>query len=165
VFVDPNCGYCKRFERDLLTVKDVTIYTFLIPHPGADSNAKSRDIWCAKDAAKAWRAWMVDGTRPPKAGRLRHRGAGPQPGEFGRKHRINGTPALFFEDGTRKPGAVSAAEVERLLAAPPRRADAQRAAPAAATIERWLQRFPQCSARRPGRAQFAAGPSAWATPA
>jgi thiol:disulfide interchange protein DsbC len=29
VFVDPNCGYCKRFERDLLTVKDVTIYTFL----------------------------------------------------------------------------------------------------------------------------------------
>jgi thiol:disulfide interchange protein DsbC len=31
VFVDPNCGYCKRFERDLATVKDVTIYTFLYP--------------------------------------------------------------------------------------------------------------------------------------
>jgi thiol:disulfide interchange protein DsbC len=25
VFVDPNCGYCKRFERDLTKVKDVTI--------------------------------------------------------------------------------------------------------------------------------------------
>ena len=25
VFADPNCGYCKRFERDLLQAKDVTI--------------------------------------------------------------------------------------------------------------------------------------------
>ena len=37
VFVDPNCGYCKRFERDLLNVKDVTIYTFLYPILGPDS--------------------------------------------------------------------------------------------------------------------------------
>ena len=27
VFEDPNCGYCKRFERDLQKVNDVTIYT------------------------------------------------------------------------------------------------------------------------------------------
>ena len=57
VFVDPNCGYCKRFERDLLVVKDVTIHLFIYPILGADSSAKSRDIWCAKDPAKAWRAW------------------------------------------------------------------------------------------------------------
>jgi thiol:disulfide interchange protein DsbC len=31
VFVDPNCGYCKRFERDLAAVKDLTVYTFLLP--------------------------------------------------------------------------------------------------------------------------------------
>ena len=31
VFADPNCGYCKRFERDLANVKDVTVYTFLYP--------------------------------------------------------------------------------------------------------------------------------------
>ncbi|MBF6682364.1 DsbC family protein, partial [Acinetobacter baumannii] len=37
VFADPNCGYCKRFERDLQSVKDVTVYTFLYPVPiGAD---------------------------------------------------------------------------------------------------------------------------------
>ena len=29
VFADPNCGYCKKFERDLQQVKDVTVYTFL----------------------------------------------------------------------------------------------------------------------------------------
>ena len=31
VFADPNCGYCKRLEKDLLQVKDVTIYTFSRP--------------------------------------------------------------------------------------------------------------------------------------
>ena len=67
VFGDPNCGYCKRFERDLAKLQDVTIYTFLYPILGPDSNAKSKDIWCASDGAKAWRAWMVDGVTPPKS--------------------------------------------------------------------------------------------------
>ena len=31
VFGDPNCGYCKRLEKDLLALKDVSIYTFLYP--------------------------------------------------------------------------------------------------------------------------------------
>ena len=31
VFEDPNCGYCKRFERDLQKVDNVTIYMFLYP--------------------------------------------------------------------------------------------------------------------------------------
>ena len=117
VFVDPNCGYCKRFERDLLTVKDVTIYTFIYPILGPDSNAKSRDIWCAKDAAKTWRAWMIDGNAPPKAMGACDTAALDRNVEFGKKYRVQGTPALFFEDGTRKPGALSAAEVDKLLAA------------------------------------------------
>jgi thiol:disulfide interchange protein DsbC len=116
VFVDPNCGYCKRFERDMATVKDVTIYTFLMPILGPDSTVKSRDIWCAKDAAKAWRAWMVDGVAPPKSAEKCDSSPLDRNVEFGRKFRINGTPALVFEDGTRKPGALPAAEVEKLLA-------------------------------------------------
>jgi thiol:disulfide interchange protein DsbC len=116
VFVDPNCGYCKRFERDLTTVKDVTIYTFLMPILGPDSIVKSRDIWCAKDAGKSWRAWMVDGVAPAKSAEKCDSSALDRNVEFGRKFRINGTPALVFEDGTRKPGALPAAEVEKLLA-------------------------------------------------
>ena len=58
VFVDPNCGYCKKFERDVAALKDVTVYNFVYPILGPDSDAKSRDIWCAKDRAKAWRDWM-----------------------------------------------------------------------------------------------------------
>ncbi len=116
VFVDPNCGYCKRFERDLTTVKDVTIYTFLLPILGADSMAKSRDILCAKDPAVAWRAWMLDGVLPAKAVKC-DTSAIERTLEFGTKQRINGTPAVFFTDGARRPGAISAESVERLLTA------------------------------------------------
>ncbi len=117
VFVDPNCGYCKRFERDLTTVKDVTIYTFLMPILGPDSTAKSRDIWCAKDPQKAWRAWMLDGVLPPKAAASCDSEVLERNQALARKHRITGTPALVFEDGSRKPGALPAEQVERQLAA------------------------------------------------
>ena len=117
VFVDPNCGYCKRFERDLAGVKDVTVYTFLIPILGPDSATKSRDIWCAKDQGKVWRAWMLDGAAPPTAAKGCDTAAVDRNLAFSRANRINGTPAVFFEDGTRKPGAISAETVEKLLLA------------------------------------------------
>lgn len=117
VFVDPNCGYCKRFERDLTAIKDVTIYTFLIPILGPDSATKTRDIWCAKDAPQAWRGWMLDGIVPTKAASGCDSAAIERNLEFSKKHRINGTPAVFFVDGTRKPGAIPGATVEKLLVA------------------------------------------------
>jgi thiol:disulfide interchange protein DsbC len=116
VFVDPNCGYCKRFERDLLDVKDVTIYTFLYPILGPDSNTKSNDIWCAKDAGKAWRAWMIDGVAPPRSTAKCDTTAIERNVAFGQKNRVQGTPAVFFEDGTRVPGAMPLEQVERGLA-------------------------------------------------
>ncbi len=122
VFVDPNCGYCKKFERDLAAVKDVTIYAFLYPILGPDSNAKSRDIWCAADPAKTWRAWMIDGVVPPKAmGSKCDAQALQRNLELGRKYRVQGTPAVVFEDGTRVPGAVPLEQVEKALAAAAKR--------------------------------------------
>jgi thiol:disulfide interchange protein DsbC len=64
IFADPNCGYCKKFEKELQNVQDVTVYTFLYPILGGDSPEKSRNIWCSKDNTKAWRDWMLDGTAP-----------------------------------------------------------------------------------------------------
>lgn len=117
VFVDPNCGYCKRFERDLTTIKDVTVYTFLIPILGPDSAAKSRDIWCAKDPGTAWRRWMLEGVQPSKAAASCNTDAIDRNLAFSRTHRINGTPAVFFEDGTRRPGAIPAEQIEASLVA------------------------------------------------
>jgi thiol:disulfide interchange protein DsbC len=67
VFEDPNCGYCKRFERDLQKVDNVTIYMFLYPILGADSVEKSKAIWCAKEPGKSWLDWMVRDQSPASA--------------------------------------------------------------------------------------------------
>lgn len=115
VFADPNCGYCKRFERELVGIRDVTIYTFLYPILGADSDEKARAIWCAKDAVKAWRAWMVDGMPPDAAAQKCDASAIQRNVEFGKKHRVNGTPAFVLEDGSRVQGAVPLAEIERRM--------------------------------------------------
>ena len=114
VFEDPNCGYCKRFERDLQQINDVTIHTFLIPILGADSAEKSKNIWCSKDKNKAWLDYMVRDQSPAKAScdtsALERNLA------FSKKHKITGTPTMFFVDGSRVPGAVGVDQIEKMLA-------------------------------------------------
>jgi thiol:disulfide interchange protein DsbC len=117
VFADPNCGYCKRLERDLSAVKDVTVYTFLFPILGGDSPEKSKAIWCAKDNITVWRSWMLDGAVPPRAMGPCDTAALARNAELGRKHKINGTPAILFEDGKRIPGAMTADQIEKQLVA------------------------------------------------
>ena len=114
LFQDPNCGYCKRFERDLQKVDNVTVYLFLYPILSADSTEKSRNIWCAKDKAKAWTDWMVRDQAPAAASC--DAAALARNLEFGKKHKITGTPTLIFANGSRVPGAIGAAQVEKLLA-------------------------------------------------
>ncbi len=117
IFADPNCGFCKRFERDIAGMKDVTVYTFVVPLLGADSATKSRDIWCAKDAARAWRSWMIDNVAPPKTAASCDSAAIERNMEFSKKNRINGTPVTFFEDGSRKVGALPIDAIEKQLVA------------------------------------------------
>ncbi len=117
VFADPNCGYCKRFERDVAALKDATVYTFVYPILGPDSDTKSRDIWCAKDRGKAWRDWMFDGKLPPKADAKCDVTAIARNVEMGKKFRVQGTPAAVLEDGMRLPGAVPLEQLEKRVAA------------------------------------------------
>ena len=114
VFEDPNCGYCKRFERDLQKISDVTIHMFLYPILSADSTDKSKNIWCAKDKAKTWQDVMVRDLPVPKASC--DTAAIDRNIEFGKKYKITGTPTIFFANGSRVPGAVSAQQVEKFLA-------------------------------------------------
>jgi thiol:disulfide interchange protein DsbC len=114
VFADPNCGFCKRFEKDLQKLDNVTIQHVLYPILGEDSKVKSRNIWCAKDKAKVWNDWMQNGVTPPAA--TCDTAAIEANVEFGKKNRITGTPTLFFADGTRVVGAVPLAQIESTLA-------------------------------------------------
>jgi thiol:disulfide interchange protein DsbC len=117
VFEDPNCGYCKRFERDLQKIDNVTVYMFLYPILGADSVEKSRAIWCAKDRPQAWLDWMVRDRMPARVGAQCDDAALARNTEFGRRHKITGTPTMIFANGSRVPGAIGAPDIERLLAA------------------------------------------------
>ncbi len=114
VFEDPNCGYCKRFERDMQKVSDVTVYMFLYPILSPDSTDKSKNIWCTKDRAKAWQDMMVRDQPIPKGSC--DTAAIDRNLAFGKKHKITGTPTIFFADGARVPGAIGAPQVEKQLA-------------------------------------------------
>jgi thiol:disulfide interchange protein DsbC len=117
VFEDPNCGYCKRLRQTTLkTIDNVTIYTFMYNILSEDSFVKSKNIWCSADKSKAWDDWMINGKLPPAA-----------PADcatpndkvvaLGQKLRIQGTPAIFFADGSRIPGAVDEKTLEAKLSA------------------------------------------------
>jgi thiol:disulfide interchange protein DsbC len=114
IFADPNCGYCKRFERELVGVSDITVYTFLYPILSPDSTQKSKAVWCAPDRSKAWMDLMLKDSVPSGAATCE------TPIEkvvaFGRDKKISGTPTIFFEDGERVPGAMPIAAFEKRLA-------------------------------------------------
>jgi thiol:disulfide interchange protein DsbC len=115
VFADPNCGYCKKFEHDLQTMNNVTVYTFLYPILGGDSPEKSKAIWCAKDNTKAWRDWMIKGT-PVTGSPACDTSVLQRNVALGHKYRINGTPGLVFEDGRKLAGAMGNEALEKQLA-------------------------------------------------
>ena len=114
VFEDPNCGYCKRFERDLAKIDNVTVYLFLLPVLGPGSVEKSRNVWCAKDPATAWTHLMARDQAPTAA--QCNTAAIERNLEFGHKYKITGTPTLIAQDGTRVPGAINSTQIEKLLA-------------------------------------------------
>ncbi len=115
IFSDPNCGYCKRIERDLAKLDNVTIHVFLYPVLGPGSTEKSKLVWCAKERSQAWLDLMLKDQLPTAAAcdvQAIQRNLA-----FGQKLKVQGTPTLFFADGSRVPGAIDLAQIEKQLAA------------------------------------------------
>jgi thiol:disulfide interchange protein DsbC len=112
-FADPNCGFCKKFETELLNVKDATIHVFLYPVLSRDSVEKARSVWCSKDRAKAWADWMQRNVVPTADSSCDN----PIDAlvKYGQQKGISGTPTLIFADGTRVPGMIPAADFNKLL--------------------------------------------------
>jgi len=114
IFEDPHCGYCKRFERDLQGISDITVYVFLYPILSQNSIDQSKQIWCSKDPGKMWLDHMTKDLAP--AGDSSCQTPLDQNLAFGRAKHINGTPTIVFENGERVPGVMPIAEVEKKLA-------------------------------------------------
>ncbi|HET7832946.1 MAG TPA: DsbC family protein [Gallionella sp.] len=110
-FTDPNCGYCKRLEKELAKVNDVTLYLFMYP-VFAGSDEIVRNVRCAKDPAKAWDDLMQKDIAPASA-------TCKTPTDkimaLGKKLRVEGTPSLFFANGMQVPGFLPAEELEKRL--------------------------------------------------
>lgn len=113
VFSDPNCPYCKRFEKDLAKLGDITIHIFLFPVIRPESVTLTKAVWCSRDRAKAWNDLMLRDIAPT---------ASPEcetPIEklvqLGRELGANSTPTWFVETGERYSGAIPLQDTRRIL--------------------------------------------------
>lgn len=112
IFEDPNCGFCKQLRRNMVGIDNLTVYTFLLPILSEDSAEKVKNIWCATDQGQVLDAWMLGGKVPAKLGcdvpldQFR---------QLGQQLAVQGTPAIFFADGSRVPGAISKEEIIKRL--------------------------------------------------
>lgn len=110
-FTDPNCSYCKKLEKELSKVSDVTLYLFLYPiFQGSDETV--RNILCSKNPAKTWDDLMLNGTTPASG---TCKVSTDKVVALGKKLRVNGTPNLIFGDGVQVPGYLPAEELEKRL--------------------------------------------------
>ena len=114
LFEDPNCGYCKQLRRSMEGIDNLTVYTYMLPILSEDSTEKVKNVWCSDDPSAAWDDWMLLGKVPeqktcdvPLDDLL----------QLGRDLQVQGTPAIFFADGSRVPGAISKADLESRLQA------------------------------------------------
>ena len=116
VFVDPNCGYCRKLEDTMTGVTDATIYTFLLPILGPDSGEKAKSIWCAPNAPQAMKQVMLKGeTLPPASCDI---GALERNRALAQRLNVTGTPTLLFPSGRRVPGAMQREMLEQALNEP-----------------------------------------------
>jgi thiol:disulfide interchange protein DsbC len=114
IFTDPNCPYCKRLEKELSGVTDVTLYLYLYPiFPG--SHEIVRNVLCSSNPVKACNDWMLKKIRPANAVCKTQTD---KVMALGQKLHVNGTPNLIFGNGIQAPGYLPAEELEKNLNAP-----------------------------------------------
>ena len=113
VFTDPRCPFCKKLEAELVKLENVRIHTFLTPltslHP--DAKEVSARILCAKDKAKAFEDFMLKGKEISEPAQCQTTLEANERlmTELG----IKGTPTIFFENGERATGALSAETIQK----------------------------------------------------
>ena len=115
MFSDPYCPYCRRLEKSLLQLDDITVYVFMFPVIRPELADHSRAVWCSKDRAKAWiELAALENPKVPAAAPTC-----PNPVdkvlELGRSLRVTGTPTLYFANGERASGGMEIGQLRRKL--------------------------------------------------
>jgi thiol:disulfide interchange protein DsbC len=115
VLADPQCGYCRQLERTLAQLDDVTVHVYVLPILGAESRRIAEGVWCAPRREQAWRAWMVDGTRPPAPPEGCRADGLDQVERAASALGVQATPTLFSGDGRKRAGALPAKDLATWL--------------------------------------------------
>jgi thiol:disulfide interchange protein DsbC len=112
IFSDPNCPYCKQLEVELNKLKDVTIYTFILPLK-SQSIAPSKQVYCESHPAQAWEDLIEKEILPQSKKSCAN------PIERNKKLAqslgVNGTPAIIFSNGFKVMGAYPAEQIEQIF--------------------------------------------------
>jgi len=115
IFEDPNCSYCKAYEKELANATNVTIHVFYYPVLGPDSLEKSKALWCATDRPKAWQDWMLRNQPSPPAPPDCDTAPIFRNLEFGKRNGVKGTPTNYFSDDKIEPGIIDLKQLEKRL--------------------------------------------------
>ena len=114
VFYEIDCAYCKSLEKyELSRIDDVTIYNFLFVNEGKNSQSwkKAESIWCSDDINKAWnnfitKDYLVNSMKTCDAPLDKNKALALKLG-------IRGTPTLYFLNGTKAAGLLTAKDIEQ----------------------------------------------------
>lgn len=108
MFSDPYCPACQSFEQTLQQMDDMTLYVFMFPVIRPEKIDDSRSVWCSADRAKAWLDLALRKKAPAAA-------SCDNPVDslvaLGQTIGVRATPTLFFENGERQQGGMSAADL------------------------------------------------------
>lgn len=113
VFADPQCPFCKKLEKELELLTDVTVYFFPFPlptHKGSLELAVS--AWCADDRLAAWSNMMLNDVPPEPKNCDSPVFANLDTASY---LNITSTPTVFFADGRRVSAALTAEQLEVFL--------------------------------------------------
>ena len=108
VFTDIDCPYCVKLHREMKDYNNegITIRYMAYPRAGLGSRSyqKAVNVWCSDDRNKA----LTDAKEGKPIPEKNCKNPVAQQFQLGQALGVQGTPAMFLEDGTSLPGYVPA---------------------------------------------------------
>lgn len=124
-FTDVDCGYCRKLHQEIQAMNDMGIELryLAFPRGGERSPAFSKmvDAWCSKDRRQAITDLKNGKDIPSATVAAKKDGTSAcaklveDQFQLGMSLGVNGTPALFLEDGRSIPGFRPAADLAQLM--------------------------------------------------
>lgn len=115
VFTDVDCHYCRKLHQEVPRLNELGIEVRYMGFPragiGSESHNKLVSAWCAKDQQKAMTALKNRQAIEP----LTCENPIEEQYMLGQKLGVNGTPAIFLEDGTLISGYRDAEALSQML--------------------------------------------------